>query len=255
MLIGNRQRFGVELIPVSPSWERRYGAERAAWAGISIWVAGENLCRHVRPGSTEIQDYLFVPLGPIADWLNNVFPALTFEERAALFPTTSRLHEDVDRWGRARPPSGIDEDAWLDAREGWWSRHFLRAGADGAQIPNLALVRDDEKLAIRWAPPRFASDDAPLMLSQGGAFALPWHEGQAVLEDFVSRVAEWLREAEATDPFPWAQAVHPLRTATGTLPEALELFTGRRLPDLEALFSSSGHRGAAAASATSTDRR
>ncbi len=240
MLIGNRQRLAFELIPVSPSWERRYGPERAAWAGLSIWVADENLCRHVLPGSAEIHDFLFVPLGPIADWLTLVFPALTFEERAALFPTTRRLHEDVDRWGRSRPPGGMDEDAWLDAREDWWSRHFMRAAADRAQIPNLAMVRDDEKLAVVWAPPRFSADDAPLLLSQGGEFALPWHEGQAVLDDFVSRVAEWLREAGATDAFPWAGAAHPLRATAATLSQALELFTARSLPDLEALFRVQG---------------
>ena len=32
MLIGNRERFALELTPVSPSWEPRYEPEAAAWA-------------------------------------------------------------------------------------------------------------------------------------------------------------------------------------------------------------------------------
>ena len=38
MLIGNRERFALELSPVSPSWEPRYEPEAAAWAGLGIWA-------------------------------------------------------------------------------------------------------------------------------------------------------------------------------------------------------------------------
>jgi len=239
-LIGNRRGLAFELAPVTPSWERRYGPEAAAWAGLSIWAGNENLCRHVVPGSSEIQDRLFVPLGPIADWLVAVFPALRFEERAAVFPTSRRLPEDLARWGGTPSPSGIDEDAWLDEREGWWSRHFMRAGADGAQIPNLSLVREDEELALAWTAPRFAASDAPMLLSPSGDFALPWREGCAVLNEFVARVAEWLREAGAADAFWWGSEPRPLEASDTSLSSRLELFTGRPLGELEALFGVQG---------------
>ena len=32
------------------------------------------------------------------------------------------------------PLPGFDEDSWLDAREAFWERHFLLAGADGARV-------------------------------------------------------------------------------------------------------------------------
>src|SRR2546429_959906 len=153
-VIGRTSTLAIELVPVTPSWELRYEPERAAWAGTAIWAGGENLCRHVLPGSSEVSDYFFIPLAPLVDWLCQAFAAIAFEERAPVFATTRNLHESVERWGNAPPPSELDEDEWLDAREQWWERHFLRAGADGARVPNLAFVRDDEQLVLTWAPPR-----------------------------------------------------------------------------------------------------
>src|SRR5262245_54511465 len=97
LVIGNKKRFAVELVPVTPSWEIRYAPERAAWAGTAIWADGTNLCSHVIPGSSEIQDFFYIPLGPLIDWLVRTYPALKFQERAAMFGTTSELHRSVDR--------------------------------------------------------------------------------------------------------------------------------------------------------------
>ena len=228
-VIGNRSRLAFEFVPVTPSWERRYAPERTAWAGTAIWAGGQNLCRHVVPGSTEIREFFFIPLAPLVDWLLQAFPAIEFQERASVFLTTRELHASAQRWGNFPPPPGLDEEDWLDAREQWWLRHFLRAGADGARVPNLALVRDDEQLVVTWAPPRFFGDDAPIMLSPEGEFAAPWDEGRSVLEDFASSVAAWLRQSDAADTYAWAGEEHPLRGATPALSEAIELFTGRQL--------------------------
>ncbi len=242
-LIGNKLRLAFELVPVAPSWERRYAPERAAWAGTAIWAGGKNLCRHAVPGSSEIQDFFFIPLAPIVDWLLNAFPAIEFEERAPVFLTTRELHENARRWGITAPRHGFDEDGWMDARERWWSRHFLRAGADGARVPNLALVRDDEELVVAWAEPRFFGEDAPIMLSPEGKFSLPWPEGQSVLARFSSYVAESLRQRDAAATFPWASAQHPLRSAAATLPQAIEFFTGRQVTVLAELFDTQGFLG------------
>jgi hypothetical protein len=235
-LIGNRNTLAFELTPVAPSWELRYAPERAAWAGLAVWAGGRNLCSHVTPGSTELRESLFVPLGPVVDWLVRSFPAIEFEERAALFPTTRRLHQDVERWGSAPPPEAVSEDDWIDAREEWWTHHFLHAGAEGARLPNVALVRDDEQLVLTWSAPRFLSDDAPTMLSEDGQFALAWYEGREILEQLAAQVAEWLRQQGAADAYPWADAVQPLATAALPLTDRLALFTGRRVPALLDLF-------------------
>src|SRR5205823_2985985 len=147
-LIGDKFALAFELVPVTPSWEARYAPERAAWAGTAIWAGNRNLCRHILPGSAELREYFFIPLASIADWLIRAFPAIEFEERAPVFATTRDLHASVQRWALTPPPLQFDEDSWMDAREEWWLRHFRRAGADGARVPDLAFLRDDEELVV-----------------------------------------------------------------------------------------------------------
>jgi hypothetical protein len=236
VVIGNKQRFAFELIPVTPTWGIRYAPEMAAWAGTAIWAHGMNLCSHVMPGSSEVREYFYVPLGPVVDWLVRVYPALAYQERAPIFPTTRHLHESAERWFDTRHPSNIAEDDWLDAREDWWSRHFLRAGADGALLPELALVRDDEELVLDWSPPRFHGDDAPSMRWAAGQCSLPWDEGRAVLEELAAMIAAWFRESSVADAYAWVRHESPLRHAEPDISEAIELFTGRPLVGLETLF-------------------
>lgn len=236
LVIGNKNRFAFELVPVSPSWEIRYAPERAAWAGAAIWANGKNLCSHVVPGSSEIQDYFYIPLGPLVDWLVRTYPALEFQERAPMFATTSELHQSVDQWFDMRPPRDTSEDDWLDAREAWWSMHFVRAGADGALLPELALVRDDERLVLDWAPPRFFGDDAPSMRWPEGQSSVPWSEGREVLGELASTVAAWFRQSAAADAYSWAQYDSPLAQVEPNIASALEFFTGHSLSGLEAIF-------------------
>src|ERR1700677_186318 len=124
MLIGNRDRFAIELTPVAPSWERRYAPEATAWAGLAIWVEGSNLSRHVRAGEEETREAFFVPLAPLADWIVRHHSAIQLEGRAASFAIHRRLHDAMRAWGNPPPAAGFDEDAWLDARDDFWGRHF-----------------------------------------------------------------------------------------------------------------------------------
>lgn len=235
-VIGNKLTFGIELVPVTPSWEIRYAPERAAWAGTAVWVDGKNLCSHVVSGSSEVVDFFFIPLGPLTDWLVRAFPAIEFQERAPFFPTTRDLHGSVARWGETRPRQGFDEDGWLDARDEWWSYHFLRAGADGAYVPNMAFVRDDEELVISWEAPHFFGDDGPTMLWPRGSAAIPWSEGLSVFDQFTSLVAAWFRRSGAADAYDWTGLEHPLRHAHPPLDRAMELFTGRSVHALQGLL-------------------
>ena len=193
MLIGNRNSFAVGIDPLSPSWERRYLPEYTAWAQLSIWVDGENICRNLLDGSNSVRDGVNVPLAPIADWLVRSWTYLAFEERPGCFPLHDSLCHTVSRWGDAPPPDGLSEDDWLDARELWWSRHFLAAGADGAHLPNVSLVRGDGRLFIEWAPAEFAGTPAPRFLSEHGGKTVDWAEGEEVFSEFVSCIARELQ--------------------------------------------------------------
>ena len=226
MLIGNRNSFAIGIEPLSPSWERRYAPEVAAWAQFSLWIDGENICRNLMDGSNSVRDGVNVPLAPIADWLVRSWTYLEFEERPRRFPQLRSLSNTVNRWGDAPPPAGLSEDDWLDARENWWSRHFLAAGADGAHLPNVSLVRGDGQLFVEWTTAEFSASPAPRFLSAEGRGIVGWEEGENVLSQFVSSVARWLRDNDLDDAFPWAGREDPLREATPDFSETLQAYTG-----------------------------
>jgi hypothetical protein len=227
MLFGNRRKLGFEIRPLSPSWEQRYVSEQTAWVTLTIWVREINLCRHIMPGSDRVLEALNVPLVPMADWLCRAWPALQYEEQAPELRTATAAHRALGAWADTHPPARISEDEWLDARERWWSRHFLAAGADGAQLPNVAFVRQDDQLVIDWAPPRFAGYEPPLLLSSTGQESVPWADAREAFHGLVAQVAAWLQAAGLTAHFPWAHSPDPLAKQAGTLVERLSLFTGR----------------------------
>lgn len=207
MLIGNRESFAIELSPVEPSWELRYSPEAAGWAGLSVWVAGKNLCAHVRAGEEELRPSLFVPLGPIADWFVRSYPALAYEERPP-WDTAHRLHDLVRKWGDAFPPVGLDEDGWLDRREQFWSGHFLVAGAEGAWLPNLGLLREDDALTLVWAQPRFSTGPSVTFLYPDGQSVARWTDFETVGARFVDVVADAFL-AKKVAAYPWLSGPSP----------------------------------------------
>ena len=119
MLIGNRNSFAVGIEPLEPSWERRYLPEFTAWAQLSVWISGENICRNLLDGSNSTCDGINVPLAPIADWFVRSWMFLEFEERPRHFPLRASLRTTVDRWGDTAAPAGLSEDDWFEARENW----------------------------------------------------------------------------------------------------------------------------------------
>jgi hypothetical protein len=228
MLIGNRDRFAIELTPVAPSWERRYAPEATAWAGLAIWVEGSNLSRHVRAGEEETREAFFVPLAPLADWIVRHHSALQLEERAASFAIHRRLHDAMRAWGNTPPPAGFDEDAWLDARDDFWGRHFLAAGAEGARLPNVAFLREDDDVLVTWDAPGFAAPPRVDMLHPEGGVRLSWHEVSRILLELAAYVADAFLAAGVAAPYPWMTSGR--QTWGESEPaRAIELYCGRSL--------------------------
>jgi hypothetical protein len=227
MLIGSRKRFALEISQVEPSWELRYSPEAAAWAGLTVWADGKNLCAHVRDGEEDLRTAFFVPLAPIADWFVRSYSALAFEERAPLFHTVRRLHETVRLWGQRPPPAQIDDDSWLDAREDFWSRHFLAAGAEGAWLPNLALLREDDDVMLSWAKPSFVAAPPMTMLNPDGLAIVQWAEVSRVLSDFVDEVALAFEHKQVAAPYEWMKKAPRISSGNEDPDRALRLFCGR----------------------------
>jgi len=236
MLIGNCEAFAIEILPVQPSWELRYPPEAAAWAGLAVWVGGKNLCAHVRRGEAQVRSALFVPLGPIADWFVRAFPGLSFEERVPWVDSSRRLHDVVRKWGEQVPATGLDEDTWLDRREEFWARHFLVAGAEGAWLPNLGLLREDDDLEVVWCPPHIVAGPSLTFLQPQGEHRLRWSDFEAVCSAFVEEVANAF-SAKGAAPYPWLAAASPrLHAHTGSSERAIELFCARSLQDVASLL-------------------
>ena len=226
MQFGNRNRFAICVEPLSPTWERRLPAEITAWARLSLWVNGKNICRNCLDKSNCVHEGVNVPLTPIADWLVRSWTFLEFEERPGSYPLRHSLHDTVSRWGDAQPADGLSEDEWLDAREDWWSRHFLLAGADGANLPNISLVRGDDRLVIEWAPAEFVGSPVPRFLSNRGRETVGWMEGKDTLAQFVAYVARCLRDVELSGVFSWASLDDPLNEVKLDFSKSLQAYTG-----------------------------
>lgn len=236
MLIGNRERFALELHPVAPSWEPRYEPEAAAWAGLGIWIGGKNLCAHVRVGEEELRTAVFVPLGPIADWFVRAYPGIAFEERPRwLEVKTWRLHDMVRKWGESPPPVGLDEEAWLDHREAFWSRHFLLAGADGAWLPNLCLLREDDEVALTWRTSQLRPVPPMTFLHAEGAARVAWTDVHAVLGRFVDEVAKAFEQRKVA-PYPWIAAPRPRLHSDAKGSEVIALYCARPLQQVAELL-------------------
>lgn len=232
MQFGNRDKFALEIRPLSPSWERRYAPEATAWAALSVWVAGTNICEHALPGEASRQDALNVPLAPVADWLYRSWLYLTLEQRAGTFELSDDLHGILDRWGFV-PPPGVTEDDWVDQREAWWSHHFWLAGADGAVLPNLALAPHDESVVVQW---RRARQEVLNFLNAEGRIALVRNDVEQPLAAFVSYVADWLRRDGVRPNYDWVELADPLRDVHFQRERRLEVYTGRSARELAELL-------------------
>ena len=213
MLIGDQRALALEIQPVVPSWKRRAPSERGPWAKLSIWLSGDNLCRHWLPSARSIDDGVYVPLAPIADWLVRTARYIAYEESARAFPTDVDLPSALERWKEAAPARPFDQDSWDDERFEWSERHFLAAGADGAWLPNLAFVRVDEDLWVSAGDSRFATPGAPHFLYRPGKHRVSWPEAKQTLTEFVDQVGGSLREAELDREYPWSREDGALRQA------------------------------------------
>ena len=121
------------------------------------------------------------------------------------------------------------------SREAWWSRHFVRAGLEGARFPDIAFVRDAEEIVISWRPPK-PSTEAPQMLHPSGTFSVSWDAAYGALAALSSRVAGWLREAQTPGTFDWTASDDPLGTGAPELDQAIAYYTGRTVENLQPLF-------------------
>lgn len=233
---GNREKFAIEVAPLTPTWERRYPVEIDCWASLSIWIRGRNLCEHTLPGEGQLRAGVNVPLAPIAGWFFDSWIPLLFEERPRLLPAQETPHETLQRWGYSRHPSGVSEDGWFEMRDDWWKRHFLSAGADGSHLPSVAFQREGDIFRCSWTPGRYASP-APRFIAETGNVSLSSNDVTQPISDFITFVQGSLQRANLAAEIPWVSLGAPSAQLEGNFMRGITLFTGRREKDLFHLFS------------------
>jgi hypothetical protein len=240
MLFGNRDQFALEIEPVTPAWQTKYLPETTAWAGLSVWLSGKNTCRHLVHGTDRVQDCVYVPLAPIADWFASSWNAISFEEttRYAIKRTSSRevspisLQALMRDWELSRPPHGQTQCSWEDLRYEWWERHFLLAGAEGSHLPNLSFFRQEDLLWIEVGPIAHPGDQPPRFIDDSVITVIPWRSASQTIRAFVQYVGIHLAAAGLNSLFPWCTKEDPLASTSGDLLESICLFTGRNTDEL-----------------------
>lgn len=235
--LGSRDQLAIEICPLAPIRSPRHLPERTGWAQLAVWANGRNLCRNLLDGESSSREYINVPLGDIADWLVQSWTSIRFEERPGRFPPRALAFNTLRDWGDTNPPESCDEDKWYDLRESWWQGHFLASGANGSQLPNLALFRSGDRLFIEWNPPEFAGSTAPNFLSEFGQAAVRWDEGEAVFAEFVAYVAKCFQNENLGSVFSWTDLKDPLREAEVDFQQRLRAFTGM---NADALYAWTG---------------
>src|SRR5262249_38446288 len=114
--------------------------ERASWGYFSIWVGGENLCSHAEQG--EVLQSAHWYMISLIEWFVEHWDAMLHEERPPLRNAGLSAAESLMR--TRTPPlllKDVDEFQWLDEWARWWSRHNIRAGAEGGIFPDLYIRR------------------------------------------------------------------------------------------------------------------
>jgi hypothetical protein len=196
-----------------PTWSPRAGLDAGPWARLSIWSRERNLTEAVVTGEDRLIDSIEVPLLPIAAWFVRNARAILHEEFPSAVRFDSILHEALDDWNSADAPDEDAAEAFEDARYEWYTRHFIRAGAEGAMLPNLAFARIDGRLFISWDRPVFAGARRIEFTSPSGRHHHAWVSAWGVLCEFVRYVAARSRELGVTG-VPWINSEDPLAEAS-----------------------------------------
>lgn len=219
MIFGDRDEFALEIHRFDPPWQDLDAEAGVLWAAIAVWISGTNITEHRRHGTDRVRDNVHAPLLSLARWCAGARSALRYEERSPLGNLHSP-HEELDRWSWTRSPAGLDEDAWLDRRDAWWSRHFTGSATADVMAPSVGLVRNDDRALISWRAPRLPRVDRSFVVPNGTA-SVSWNVAQAALTEFVEAVESWA-----------PSSVHFAATADSS--SALEYYTGLTTAELPA---------------------
>jgi Zn-dependent peptidase ImmA (M78 family) len=200
---GTSDRFalGFELVP-----DRDEGGsplDRSSWGRLQVWVSGRNLTSGrldsgevsaAAPDAGETVEHATVPLAPLARWVAEHWDPLFHEGH---LPTQTNAMSAAAWYIRSveDPPEDDDAfDAFMAAREAWWSRHGMGAALPGYRIPDLIIRRVHSGVELSWSHHEWSGVPRGVRLTHGsGAAVLPADEVAAVFHAWAESVVDALR--------------------------------------------------------------
>lgn len=217
-LVGDTSRFAIRLAFAPDPDDGRATAPEVSpsWGSFQLWVDGRNLCAHSEEGERieSVHWYLL----PLMEWLARNWNPLLHEERLP-------MNEGGNAWASLRstrfPPAALaknvdGEAAWEERWHGWWSRHALRAAADGGLFPDVVLRRYRNAVEISWGDVRSAGMPAGfgfLECSQRAVHLSPAEVAAPLHEALVGACDHLVGRAES-------ERVGDLRRTLAALPRA-----------------------------------
>lgn len=215
---GDRDRLAVEVTFLADDEPDTRGEDAVAWGELSVWVSGRNLCAHTIFG--EQRPGVRWDLLGVFEWLADSFDELLHETR---LPVTTTGIDAAQTMERVRRHLGVDDLNELEQWQSWWSRHNLRAGADGGLLPNLYVRRRGGRVEVSWdsTPQGFAPEGFSFEHSTGHDLLDPFATGDTLFRGLDQASAALSEHPDAGD------RVAALRRRVGALRD--ERRTERRL--------------------------
>lgn len=171
-LVGDTEKFAlrVELYDDPHGGRAAAPEESQSWGKFEIWVRSQNLCAHQSSG---IQlDSVHWYLLPLFEWIVANWDPLFHESR---LPNSNR-RESAESALRVTsfPPVGSDPAAsntWEENWYGWWNRHCIEAGRQGAVFPYICFRRWIDQIEISWGGRAGVDRPPELKFTSGAGFA------------------------------------------------------------------------------------
>ena len=197
-LFGDTRRFAIQFElhedphPVSgldPLLQR-------SWGRVCLWVRDRCLTRCVISESTVHDGVTWYTL-PFVSWLRRSAVALVNEEPLPAPVRREEIHTAAEWFDESEEPSltllADEEDTYYEERSDWWQRHAVRAGFEGAVVPNLFLRRLGDDVEVSWDNQSRPSTRPDLAyLEPAGSERVPASDAAAVIQDAAEGVAREL---------------------------------------------------------------
>ncbi len=215
--------------PANDPYPTGSDARKASWGDLQLRASGRLLTRMEVDGAS--LDAVRWYAEPVVSWLAHNLSAVFNEER---LPHPIEEVTSASQWflRTARAPllTEAEEERWFDERQDWWTRHALRAGADGGVLPNVFFRRVGAWLECSWDNTHFAPSRRGMQfVDREGVEFIDLTTAARAVSEFIASLPEAFRPSLTTEASDWARFALPshVRTALRQDPRTLERLLAR----------------------------